>query len=90
MPNTFVEILTPVNPIDKIKETFASISFKPQFLYVVNCILRSSKFNRENLWDNVSKEILSACANTTGFVSYGEQFCKHHVNQTMVVLAIDE
>lgn len=90
MPNTFVEILTPVNPIEKIKETFASMLFQPQFLYVVNCILRSSKFNREGLWTKVDKEVLSTCANTTGFVSYGEQFYKHHVNQTMVVLAIDK
>jgi hypothetical protein len=57
---------------------------------VVNCILRSSKFNREGLWDKINKEVLTACVNTTGFVSYGEQFYKHHVNQTMVVLAIDE
>jgi hypothetical protein len=89
IPNTFVEILKPVDPIEKIKETLNSLSFKPQFTYVVNCILRSSKFNREGLWNKVDKELLNICTNTTGFVSYGEQFYKHHVNQTMVMLLIE-
>lgn len=89
MPNTFVHILTPVDPIKKIKETLGSIAFKPQFTYVVNCILRSSKFHKDGLWDKIDKELLGTCTNTTGFISYGEQFHKHHVNQTMVILAVN-
>ena len=89
LPNTFVQVLIPVDPMKKIKETFKSIPFKPQFTYVINCILRSSKFNKEGLWKNIDKEIIDVCDNTTGFVSYGEQFYKHHVNQTMVILAIE-
>ncbi len=89
LPNTFVHILTPVDPIKKIKETLGYITFKPQFTYVVNCILRSSKFHKDGLWNKIDKELLSICTNTTGFVSYGEQFHKHHVNQTMVILAVN-
>jgi hypothetical protein len=88
MPNTFVEILEPIDPIQKVKETLSRISFKPEFMYVVNCILRSSQFIEQNLWNKVDKKLLDFCGNTTGFISYGEQFYKHHANQTMVVLAI--
>ena len=89
LPNTFVQVLRPADPVKKIKETIASLSFKPEFTYVVNCILRSSKFNREGLWNKIDKELINICNNTTGYISYGEQFHKHHVNQTMVMLAVE-
>lgn len=89
MPNTFVEVLEPVNPIAQIKNTIDSIPFKPTFVFAINCILRSLKFQQENLWKSIDKEILSFCPNTTGFISYGEQFYKAHANQTMVMLIVE-
>ena len=89
MPNTFVEMLQPVDPIIQIRNTIKSMPFKPSFVFVINCILRSLKFQQENIWGNIDKEILSFCCNTTGFISYGEQFYKTHANQTMVLLIVE-
>lgn len=89
MPNTFVEVLKPIEPIIQMKKTIESMPFKPNFVFIVHCILRSLKFQEENLWKSIDKEILSFCSNTTGFVSYGEQFYKTHANQTMVMLIVE-
>lgn len=89
MPNTFVYLLKPEDPIQKLKETLSDITFKPSFMYVINCILRSLKFQNDHIWKDFDHTLLSKCHNTTGFISYGEQFYGHHVNQTMVILAIE-
>lgn len=89
MSNTFVEVLHPVNPITEIKRTINKIEFKPSFVLAINCILRSLKFQEDGIWRAIDHELTSLCPNVTGFVSYGEQFYKKHVNQTMVLLAIE-
>jgi hypothetical protein len=89
MPNTFVEVLKPVDPINQVKKTINNMPFKPNFVFAINCILRSLKFQQENLWKSIDKEILSFCPNTAGFVSYGEQYYKVHANQTMVMLIVE-
>lgn len=89
IPNTFVEVLKPVDPIAQIKNTITNVPFKPTFVFSVHCILRSLKFSEENLWKSIDKELLSFCPNTSGFVSYGEQFYKTHANQTMVLLLVE-
>lgn len=89
MPNTFVEVLEPVDPTVQIKNTLTGVPYKPNFVFVINCILRSLKFQQEDLWKDIDKEILSFCSNTAGFISYGEQFYKAHANQTMVMLTVE-
>lgn len=89
MPNTFVYMLQPVDPVTMVNETMDSLSFTPSFMYVVNCILRSLKFQEENTWKPIDRCVSSKCKNMTGFISYGEQYYKHHVNQTMVILAVE-
>lgn len=89
IPNTFVEVLKPINPDVQIKRTLEKVPFKPSFAFTVHCILRSLKFQQEKLWGSIDREILSCCSNTTGFVSYGEQYYKVHANQTMVMLIVE-
>ncbi|MBS7528447.1 FIST C-terminal domain-containing protein [Fusibacter paucivorans] len=89
MPNTFVYLLKPVNPVDKLENTLDTLNFRPSFLYVINCILRSLKFQQDGTWEKFDATVLNTCPNTTGFISYGEQFYTHHVNQTMVMLAVE-
>jgi hypothetical protein len=89
MSDTFVEVLKPVNPVDQIRKTIKMVEFKPNFVLAINCILRSLKFQEDGVWKSIDHELLSLCPNITGFVSYGEQFYKKHVNQTMVLLAIE-
>lgn len=88
LPNTFVQILQPLDPISEIRNTLNKVPFKPSFVFAINCILRSLKFQQENLWKGVDKELLNFCSNTSGFISYGEQFYKMHSNQTMVLLLV--
>jgi hypothetical protein len=89
LPNTFVELLKPSDPLEIIKNTLRAAEFRPSFVFAINCILRSLKFTEEGAWGKIDKEILGLCRNTTGFVSYGEQFYRHHLNQTMVLLLIE-
>ena len=89
MPNTFVEVLKPVDPIVQVRKTIGNMPFKPNFVFAINCILRSLKFQQENLWKSIDKELLAFCPNTAGFVSYGEQYYKAHANQTMVMLIVE-
>lgn len=88
-PNSFVQVLKPVDPIEKIKKTISKAPFKPSFTFVINCILRSLKFQQENIWKDIDREIIGFCPNTSGFISYGEQFYKMHSNQTMVMLLVE-
>ncbi|WPC39394.1 FIST signal transduction protein [Clostridium sp. JS66] len=88
IPNTFVQVLKAVDPIEQVRKTTSKLPFKPSFAIVINCILRSLKFQQEGIWKDIDREILKACSNTTGFVSYGEQFYKMHSNQTMVMLLV--
>lgn len=89
MPNTFVEVLQATNIEECFRQTKDSLDFKPNFVLSINCILRSLKFKNEGQWDFVNQELLDICRNQTGFISYGEQFYKHHLNQTMVLLLIE-
>lgn len=89
MSDTFVDILKPVDPVQQMKKTIKKVEFKPSFVLAINCILRSLKFQQEGLWKSIDSELLSLCPNVTGFISYGEQFYNKHVNQTMVLLAIE-
>lgn len=89
MSNTFVEVLKPLDPVEQVKKTIKKVEFKPSFVLAINCILRSLKFQQEGIWKSIDNELISFCPNITGFISYGEQFYKKHVNQTMVLLAIE-
>lgn len=89
MPNTFVEVLKPVEPVEQLKKTINSMPFKPNFVFAINCILRSLKFQQENLWKSIDREMVSFCPNIAGFISYGEQYYKAHANQTMVMLIME-
>lgn len=88
LPNTFVQILKPVDPIAEIKKTLSNVPFSPSYVLAINCILRSLKFQQDGIWKSIDKEILNFCPNTSGFISYGEQFYKVHSNQTMVLLLV--
>ncbi|MFL0197149.1 FIST signal transduction protein [Clostridium sp. WILCCON 0269] len=89
MVNTFVYLLKPAEPIGVLKETLRDVSFKPSFVLSINCIFRKLLFVKDKIWENFDKEMISFCKNTTGFVSYGEQYYKKHLNQTMVMLMVE-
>jgi hypothetical protein len=81
MANTYVHVLKPEDPITVLRRTFQSVPFNPSFVFSINCILRSLKFLEEDTWKDFDKELLRFCSNSTGFISYGEQYYKYHSNQ---------
>ncbi len=90
IPNTFVQILDPIDPISQLNNTLkVAAAFNPSFVLAINCILRSLKFQQESIWPSFDRKLLAFCKNTTGFISYGEQFYKNHVNQTMVMMIVE-
>jgi hypothetical protein len=89
MPNTFVHMLKPEDPVAVLKETLRSVPFKPTFVLAVHCILRSIMFRQKSCWSAYDRELLGLSRNITGFVSYGEQYYQRHANQTMVLLVTE-
>lgn len=90
LPDTFVDILEPSNITESFRSTVSQIGIKPGFILSIHCILRSLKFKENNTWGVLEKNLLSVTNNQIGFISYGEQFYKKHLNQTMVILVVEE
>ena len=89
MENTFLHVLKAEDPIEILKKTLDSAPFHPSYVFSVHCILRSLKFIQEKVWKEFDRHMLTFCSNTSGFVSYGEQYYKNHSNQTMVLLLVE-
>jgi len=88
--NSRAEILKEKNPLETQKETIAKIQndFKEIYgLFCINCILRSLEFEKKGILDELSKTLKNT-SEYGGFVSYGEQYNKQHLNQTLTLLAM--
>lgn len=86
--NTRVEILKVRNPIEVQKETLQQIKSDFSKIYgvlCINCILRFLQFEAEGNIKELSNG-LSSLGEYGGFVSYGEQYKKQHLNQTLTML----
>ncbi|MBK3494787.1 FIST C-terminal domain-containing protein [Viridibacillus sp. YIM B01967] len=86
--DAIVEILEPKNPFETLQQTLQT--FTSQFVQLegvlaCNCILRKSQFQSQCLFPDLNRE-LEKLPNLGGFCSYGEQFNKSLVNQTLVLL----
>lgn len=87
-----VDILSPEDVIEKTKDTVKIIKEKipnVKAIIAVNCILRTLQFKDQNQCGMISTE-LAKLGQVVGFSSYGEQLCKMHLNQTLVLLALGE
>ncbi|WP_342565080.1 FIST N-terminal domain-containing protein [Paenibacillus sp. FSL R7-0345] len=89
MSSTYVEVLGLADPLAVLEETLGASPYKPSFVLNINCTLRDQLFNRDRLWGAFDDKMLSFCGNTTGFISYGEQYYKKHANQTMILLLVE-
>ncbi|MDT3425369.1 hypothetical protein J2Z22_000885 [Paenibacillus forsythiae] len=90
MANTFVHLLKPEDPLEVLRQTLTRAPDNPSFVFSIHCILRSLKLKQEDLWSGLDAQMLRYCRNTSGFVSYGEQYYRRHSNQTMVLLVLEE
>lgn len=90
LPNSFIEVLKPNDIIENVQDTLGEIQFQPDFILSIHCVLRSFKLKDSNLWPAFQTKLLSVTPNQAGFISYGEQFYKRHLNQTMVILVLEK
>ena len=91
-PNSIVKILKPTDTLKEAENTSLIIrktlpNCKGVLLF--NCILRYKLFKKNNLCSQVAAEY-AKCGPICGFNTYGEQFNKLHVNQTLTLLALGE
>jgi hypothetical protein len=87
-----IDVLCPEDTLAQAKDTVKSIREKiPNIKAViaVNCILRTLQFKEQNQCNIIGGE-LAQLGELIGFSSYGEQLCKMHLNQTLVLLALGE
>ena len=89
MSSTYVEVLSAADPLAVLEETLGGSPFKPSFVLNINCTLRDQLFGREGLWADFDQAMLGFCSNTTGFISFGEQYYTKHANQTMILLLVE-
>ena len=89
MSSTYVEVLSSADPLAVLENTLGGSPYKPSFVLNINCTLRDQLFNRDGLWAAFDEAMLGFCGNTTGFISYGEQYYTKHANQTMILLLVE-
>ncbi|QUL56483.1 FIST C-terminal domain-containing protein [Paenibacillus tritici] len=89
MSSTYVEVLSSADPLAVLEETLGGSPYKPSFVLNINCTLRDQLFTRDGLWGAFDMAMLEFCGNTTGFISYGEQYYNRHANQTMILLLVE-
>lgn len=91
-PGALVDILHPVDVIEKARNTVQAVQEripKVKAVIAVNCILRTLQFKEQNQCGAISSEF-GKLEHFIGFSSYGEQMGKMHLNQTLVLLALGE
>jgi hypothetical protein len=92
LPNTPVEVLDAIDPIQVAQNTCQKIRGKvknPGFVFMVNCIQRTIRFKNANIDSKLISMYSSAFGTFMGFTSYGEQINRIHSNSTFVILAVE-
>lgn len=93
MPNTKLEILKVGNVAQTVENTCQIIQESMnnvQFIFFVNCILKTVDLKNKNLCDRVINIYEKHFSTFCGYSCYGEQYNKLCLNQTAVILAIGE
>lgn len=93
MPNTKVEILKSANVIETVENTCQELQKEIgdiKFTFFINCILRTLDLKNMRQCDAVVKTYDKYFPTFCGFSSYGEQYNKLCLNQTVVMLVMGE
>ncbi|HEY3366434.1 MAG TPA: FIST N-terminal domain-containing protein [Symbiobacteriaceae bacterium] len=91
MPGTKVRMLKAVNTVEAARQTAEAIRRNLpncKGIIGISCICRKLQFEVEQS-ERAVYDAIASVAPMVGFSSYGEQF-KHHVNQTLVLLAFGD
>jgi hypothetical protein len=91
LPNSMIDILEPLDPKEVLHETLSEVKEKVPNLKLVigfNCLLRTIYFKEENITGDLSNIFNEYIPLLCGFSSYGEQFGKFHMNETLTLLAL--
>lgn len=93
MPNTKLEILKSANVIETVENTCREIQRDVNnigFVFFINCILRTLDLKNMNQCNLVAKTYEKYFPSFCGFSSYGEQYNKLSLNQTVVMIVMGE
>ncbi|MCT4604642.1 MAG: FIST C-terminal domain-containing protein [Marinisporobacter sp.] len=91
LPNSIVDILEPTDPKAVLHETLSEVKENVPNLKLViafNCLLRTLYFKEKKLTSDLTNIFNQYVPLLCGFSSYGEQFGKFHMNETLTILAL--
>jgi hypothetical protein len=91
LPNSIVDILEPTDPKAVLHETLSEVKENiPNLKLVIafNCLLRTLYFKEKKLTSDLTNIFNQYVPLLCGFSSYGEQFGKFHMNETLTILAL--
>ena len=93
MPNTKLEILKSSNVMETVEDTCRNIQEEMsnvKFVFFINCILRTLDVQNMNQCSLIAKTYEKYFSSFCGFSSYGEQYNKLCLNQTLVMIVMGE
>lgn len=93
MPNTKLEILKSANVIETVENTCEKIQKEVnnvKFMFFINCILRTLDLKNLQQCNLITQIYDKHFPTFCGFSSYGEQYNKLNLNQTVVMIAMGE
>lgn len=92
LPGTRVKLLKPIDAIAEARKTVETIKQKlPNCKGVIlfNCLLRYLQFKKDNQTDIIAQEY-AKLGPICGFNTHGEQLQRHHMNQTLTLVAFGD
>lgn len=93
MPNTRLEILKSANVIETVEDTCKEIRNEIKdikFVFFINCILRTLDLKNMRQCSLIAKTYDKYFPSFCGYSSYGEQYNKLSLNQTVVMVVMGE
>jgi hypothetical protein len=91
LPYSIVEILEPIDPKTVLHETLSEVKEEIpnlKLLISFNCLLRTLYFKEKKITDDLTNIFNEYVPLLCGFSSYGEQYGKFHMNETLTILAL--
>lgn len=92
LPRTTVKLLKPVDAVAEATKTVQTIKQKLpncKGAILFNCLLRYLQFKKDNQTEIIAQEY-AKLGSICGFNTHGEQLQRHHMNQTLTLIAFGD
>ncbi|MCT4598342.1 MAG: FIST C-terminal domain-containing protein [Vallitalea sp.] len=91
LPYSIVDILEPLDPKEVLHQTLTEVKEEIpnlKLLISFNCLLRTLYFKEKKITGDLTNIFNEYVPLLCGFSSYGEQYKKFHMNETLTILAL--